>query len=152
LQKVVDVMPPRQSTLIRAAALYPRSDIPWTGLPDGSHQISVTGRPFGDSYLYALSGKYIEPEEPDRMGGRFALRPASGVADGKIDCVSGSLGGELLLNSYGGGAIVDSLASILHQTRGDLRSPWDKEPGQFNHHDEIALARFKTDFPALSAK
>jgi hypothetical protein len=36
LQKVVDQLPPRESTLIRAAELYSKTDIPWEALPDGT--------------------------------------------------------------------------------------------------------------------
>src|SRR5208337_3687402 len=45
LQDVLGLLPPRQSTMIRAAALYSKQDIPWRDQPDGTHEILVTGRP-----------------------------------------------------------------------------------------------------------
>ncbi len=145
-------MPPRQSTLIRAAALYSRHDIPWGDLPDGTHQISVAGRPDGDhAYYYSLTRKFESPEEPARLAGMFALRPAGDAQGGRLSSVVGALGGELVLDTYGGGGAVDSAAAAMREVRGDLRTPWDTAPGTFNHHDEAALARFRRDMPALAA-
>jgi hypothetical protein len=152
LQKVIDEMPPRQSTLIRAAALYSRDDIPWTDLPGAVHQISVAGRLDGANYLYTLTPHYFSPEVPGRMGGFFALKPVGGSADGNVHTVTGQLGGEVLLDSYGGGALIDVVGAILRQIRGDLRPPWDTAPGRFNRHDQASLARFHRDMPALAAK
>jgi hypothetical protein len=152
LQKVIDAMPPRQSTLIRAAALYARADIPWTVLPDGIRRISVAGRPDDTHYLYTLTQKYAGPEEPARMAGMFALQPSLDWPGAGASSVIGELSGELLLDTYGGGAIVDSGAAILREVRGDLRPPWDTAPGQFNHHDQAALARLRRDMPTVAAR
>ncbi len=152
LQKVVDQLPPRQSTLIRAAALYSRDDIPWSKLDDGSHLIAVEGRPDGNDFSYALVPKYAPPEEPERMSGVFALRPAALSPDAGAGSVIGSLGGELMMDTWGAEAAVDSAAVGLRQVRGDLQAPWDAAAGQFNHHDEAALARLHRDMPMLAAR
>ena len=151
LQKVIDVMPPRQSTMIRAAALYSRDDIPWSASRDATHEIAVAGRPDGTNYQFSLSPRYVSPEEPERMAGMFALTPVTDSRDGGTQSVIGTLGGELLIDTYGGGAIVDMTAAMLREVRGDLKPPWDTVEGGFNHHDEAALARFSRDMPALAA-
>src|SRR5258707_5529637 len=71
LQKVVDEMPPRQSTMIRAAALYSKPEIPWHEKSDGTHQICVTGQPDDADYLYTLVQQWSSPEEPARFEGIF---------------------------------------------------------------------------------
>ena len=55
LHDVLDQLPPRQSTMIRAAALYSKPEIPWLDLHDGTHEICVSGRPDDGEYLYALA-------------------------------------------------------------------------------------------------
>jgi hypothetical protein len=152
LQKVVDQLPPRQSTLIRAAALYSRPDIPWSKLSDGTHLIAVDGRPDGSDFSYTLAAKYSSPEEPERMAGVFALRPAAQSPNAAVGSVIGSLGGELMMDTYGAEAAVDSAAVGLREVHGDLKPPWDTAPGKFNHHDAAALARFHRDMPALAAR
>jgi hypothetical protein len=152
LEKVVDQLPPRQSTLIRAAALYSRDDIPWNRLKDGTHLIAVEGRPDGNDFRYSLAKTYTAPEEPQRMSGVFALRPPAESADAAPGSVIGSLGGELEIDTYGGGAALDSVAAGLREVRGDLKPAWDSAPGKFNHHDEAALARFHRDMPQLAAQ
>jgi hypothetical protein len=152
LEKVVDQLPPRQSTLIRAAALYSRADIPWSKLDDGTHLIAVEGRPDGGEFLYTLVPRYSPPEESQRMAGMFALRPAAESAGAGAGSVIGMLGGELMMNTWGGDAGVDSAAVGLRQVHGDIKPPWDAAAGQFNHHDAAALTRFHRDMPTLAAR
>lgn len=151
LQHVVDLMPPRQSTMIRAAALYSNSQIPWSDRPDGTHEILVTGRPDDSDYLYSLVPKWSGPEEPDRFAGVFGLKPATGSPDG-VSSVNGTLAGELLIDTYGIGELVDAAADTLREVHGDLKPPWDSKPGKFNHHDAAALDRFHREMPHLAEK
>jgi hypothetical protein len=73
LQKVVEELPPRNSTLIRAAALYSKPEVPWSRKPDGTHQISVDGEPRGGDFFYTLSKDYHSPDEPACFSGLFGL-------------------------------------------------------------------------------
>jgi hypothetical protein len=152
LQKVVDELPPRQSTLIRAAALYSKPEVPWSDKPDGTHQISVAGEPRGADYLYTLASEYRSPEEPARFSGVFGLKPGPGSTPTKISSVTGTLAGELMVDTYGIGALVDAVAAILREIYGDLKPPWDSAPGSFNRHDKAALDRFHRQMPHLAAK
>src|SRR5260370_8488746 len=97
LQHVVDLLPPRQSTLIRAAALYSKPDIPWRDKPDGTHQICVAGQPDGADYLYTLMQQWRSPEEPAGFSGVFGLKPSDGSVPGNISSVNGTLAGELMI-------------------------------------------------------
>lgn len=152
LQDVIDKLPPRQSTMIRAAALYSKSDVPWTERPDGTHQISVVGRPLEAEYLYALTSKYRSPEEPARFSGRLALKPAPGSTESSISAVTGTLAGELLIDTYGIGSAVDAAAATLREAYGDLKPPWDTVPGAYNSHDRAAMEKFHRQMPHLAAK
>jgi hypothetical protein len=152
LQQVLDLVPPRQSTLIRAVALYSQENIPWISLKDGTHEICVNGGPRTTDYYYALARSCSSPEEAERFSGVLAIKPAPGTENGDFSSVVGELGGELLMDTYGGGEFVDTLAGIIRETRGDLIAPWDFMPGQFNHHDRAALDRFKRDMPQFSAR
>lgn len=152
LQKVINELPPRQSTLIRAAALYSRTDIAWNELPGGIHQISVAGEPAGSDYRYVLTHKYARPEAPMHMAGAFTLKPAPGASDGDVKSVVGGLGGELVTNTYGAGAMVDAMSELLRQIHGNLQPPWDTEPGKFNQHDRELLARMNRQMPAFTAR
>ncbi|HYL59506.1 MAG TPA: hypothetical protein VEU51_11580 [Candidatus Acidoferrales bacterium] len=152
LQDVVDKMPPRQSTMIRAAALYSKPGIPWTDHPDGTHLIAVAGRPLDDDYLYDLTPEYRSPEEPARFSGVFGLKPAPGSSEASIKAVTGTLAGELLIDTYGIGAAVDAAAATLREAYGDLHPPWDTAPGAFNTHDRAAMSRFHRQMPHLAAK
>jgi hypothetical protein len=152
LQKVVDQLPPRQSTLIRAAALYSRDDIAWNQLPGGVHQISVSGQPSGAYYMYSLTHKYVAPEAPTHMAGAFTLKPNGKSPAGDITSVIGALGGELVMDTYGAGSMVDAGSAMLREVHGDLRAPWDTAPGEFNRHDRAALRRFRKQMPAFSAR
>src|SRR5262249_4915532 len=147
LDKIVEQLPPRQSTLIRAASLYSRDDIAWNILPEGVRQISVSGAPDGASYRYRLTKKYTSPEVPTDMSGAFTLKPSPESVDHGGRAVDAALGGEILMDTYGAGAAVDFGSSALRQVRGDLQAPWDTVPGEFNHHDRAALARLHEQMP-----
>lgn len=152
VRKLLDKLPPRQATLIRAASLYSRNDIAWTELPEKAHRVSVIGRPQQESYLYELASKYQTPELPFHMAGAFTLTPVSGSVDGDIRAVEGQVGGDLLTDTYGAGGGLAFLAALLRFIHGDLRAPWDTQPGVFNHHDRAILDRFHKDLPNFSAK
>jgi hypothetical protein len=151
LTGVVEKMPPRESTLIRASALYSQTDIPWQQLKDGAHQISVAGAPRSAVYLYQLTNKYVSPQSPGHLAGQFTVTPVP-RPDAETSSVTGALGGELLMNTYPASAAVDLAAAALTQIHGNLKAPWDTAPGQFNDHDRAALARFHREMPALAAK
>ncbi len=146
LQDVLDKLPPRQSTLIRAAQLYSSDDVPWTKRPPDVHQITVRGTPDGAKYRYSLEPAFDTPDRPDDFSGMFALWPAD-AADSQPSSVIADLSGRLTLDTYGIGAIVDSDAALVREVYGDLRPPWDSSFGAFNHHDSAALARFRRDLP-----
>jgi hypothetical protein len=152
LQKVVDELPPRQSTLIRAAALYSKPEVPWTGKPDGTHQISVAGEPRGGDFFYTLSKDYHSPEEPTHFSGLFGLKPPQGSTPTNVSSVTGKLAGELMIDTYGIGGLVDTTAAFFRETYGDLLPPWDAAPGSFNHHDKAAMDRFHRQMPHFAAK
>ena len=152
LQKVVDELPPRESTLIRAAALYSKPEVPWTDKPDGTHQISVAGEPRGADFFYTLVNDYHAPEEPSHFSGVFALKPSPGSTPANVSSVTGTLGGELMVDTYGIGGLVDTAAAILRELYGDLKPPWDSAAGAFNRHDQAALDRFHRQMPHLAAK
>jgi hypothetical protein len=152
VRKLLDQLPPRQATLIRATSLYSRKDIAWTELPEKAHRVSVIGRPQQESYLYELATKYQTPELPFHMAGAFTLTPVSGPVDGAIRAVEGQVGGDLLTDTYGASGGLAFLAALLRFIHGDLRAPWDTQPGVFNHHDRAILERFHRDLPNFSAK
>jgi hypothetical protein len=152
VRKILDQLPPRQATLIRAASLYSRKDIPWNELPNNARQVSVTGRPEAETYLYELAGKYQSPETPQHMAGAFTLRPSPDSPDGTLRAVDGQVGGELLMDTYGASGGLAFLADLLRFAHGDLQPPWDTEPGRFNHHDRAVLDRFHRDLPNFSAR
>lgn len=152
LAPVIDEMPPRQSTMIRAAALYARRSIPWDAQPDGTHQISVAGGPRAADYLYQLTSRYRSPEASEHFSGRWALQPADGSTASTPASVIGTLGGELLIDTYDLGALVDVLAAVLAECYGDLRPPWDAAPGVFNQHDRAILDRLHREMPRVAAK
>jgi hypothetical protein len=151
LTALVEKMPPRESTLIRASALYSQPDIPWQSLKDGAHQIAVTGAPKSGDYFYKLSDKYVSPESPEHMAGQFTITPVPASQTG-TSSVEGLLGGELLMDTYPASAAVDLAADALRQIHGDLKAPWDTAPGEFNQHDRAAMARFHREMPAFAAK
>ncbi|WP_425159441.1 hypothetical protein [Candidatus Binatus sp.] len=152
LQHVIDLLPPRQSTLIRAAALYSNSEVPWHDQADGTHQICVAGQPDSADYLYTLVQQWRSPEEPARFSGIFSLKPAADSAPANVSSVTGTLAGELMIDTYGLGELVDLLGDTLREFHGDLKPPWDSAAGKFNHHDRAAMDRFHRQMPHLAAK
>jgi len=138
--------------MIRAAALYSKQDIPWREKPDGTHQICVTGQPDDADYLYTLADQWHTPEESARFAGIFGLKPAGDSTPDDVSSVTGTLGGELLIDTYGLGALVDTFADMLREFHGDLKPPWDTKPGVYNHHDRAAMDRFHRQMPHLAAK
>ena len=138
--------------MIRAAALYSKPEIPWHNQPDGTHQICVAGQPDGADFLYTLVNQWHSPEEPARFSGIFGLKPSGDSKPDDISSVNGTLGGELMIDTYGLGALVDAMADTLREFHGDLKPPWDVAPGKFNHHDRAGLDRFHRQMPHLAAK
>ena len=57
-----------------------------------------------------------------------------------------------MIDTYGLGGLVDTLADILRELHGDLKPPWDSAPGTFNHHDRAGMDRFHRQMPHLAAK
>jgi hypothetical protein len=57
-----------------------------------------------------------------------------------------------MIDTYGLGALVDSIADMLREFHGDLKPPWDSAPGAFNRHDRAAMERFHRQMPHLAAK
>ena len=152
LEDVLVYLPPRQSTMIRAAALYSKPEIPWRDGPGGTHQICVAGRPDDTNYLYSLVDAWRSPEEPARFSGVFGLKPATDSTPDNISSVTGTLAGELMIDTYGIGALIDAFADLLREFHGDLKAPWDSAPGAFDHHDRAAMDRFHRQMPHLAAK
>jgi hypothetical protein len=152
LQDVLNYLPPRQSTMIRAAALYSKTQIPWRDGPDRTHRIFVAGRPDHADYLYTLAQQWRSPEEPARFSGVFSLKPSTDSTPDNVSSVTGTLAGELMIDTYDIGALIDAFADGLREVHGDLKPPWDSAPGAFNHHDRAALDRFHRQMPHLAAK
>ncbi len=88
------------------------------------------------------------------MEAYFALKPPPGVADtsASLRSVIGTFGGEMKTDTFGFGAIIDSLAQMLAEVYGDLAPPWDTAPGIYNDHDVASRARFRRDLPTLDDK
>ncbi len=152
VRKVLDQLPPRQGTIIRAASLYSRDDISWNELANRARQISVAGGPTESDYLYVLTPRYASPEIPEHMAGAFTLSPSSLSSDGKIRGVDGVVSGEFLMDTFGAGTGIDFAAALLRYFHGDLKPPWDTAPGAFNHHDSAALSRFHAELPHFSQR
>ena len=153
LEHLFDKIPPRNSTLIRAASIYSRADIPWTET-NGTHQICAEGYPSGEKFYATTSPSCKKPDQPFRLGAYFALKPPSGVAraSSTLSSVIGTFGGEMKTDTFGLGAIVDSVAQMLTEVYGDLAPPWDTAPGAYNRHDGAARERFRRDLPTLDDK
>jgi hypothetical protein len=99
-----------------------------------------------------LTNEYRSPEESQRFSGVFALKPAAHPSSTGGSSVVGTLAGEVMINTYGVGALVDLAAATLRESYGDLKAPWDITPGAFNHHDRAAMDRFHRQMPHLAAK
>lgn len=153
LEALTDKIPARQSTMIRAASYYSRTDIPWRKLSDGTREVCVEGYPSGANLYLTTAPECAKPNEPFRLGGFFALKPPPGVkAVQPLSSVIGTFGGELQTNTFGLGALVDAVASGINETYGDMRPRWDTERGIYNHHDVASRDRFRRDLPTLDEK
>ncbi len=153
LEHLFDKIPPRNSTLIRAASVYSRADIPWTEV-DGTHQICAEGYPSGENFYVTTSPSCAKPEQLFRLGAYFALKPPPGVAhtSSSISSVIGTFGGQMKTDTFGLAAVVDSVAQMLPEIYGDLAPPWDTAPGAYNHHDVASRERFRRDMPTVDDK
>jgi hypothetical protein len=153
LEHLFDLIPPRNSTLIRAASEYGRGDLPWTIEADGTHELCVEGYPNENSFFITMSPKCVKPEDVFRLGAYFALKPAANsLAGASVPSVIGSFGGEFKTNTFGFGAMVDAVASLLTETYGDLTPPWDTAPGKYNQHDIASRNRFRRELPTVDDK
>jgi hypothetical protein len=153
LQAVVDRLPPRQSTLIRAPALYSSDTIPWSQRPPDQRYIAVSGRPRSTDYLYSRSPVFSTPETAGDFAGVFSLRPTAPLRDGtRPPSVIGELGGQIRLDTFSAAEAVDVGAAILRETYGDLAPPWDIAAGAYNQHDRAAMSRLQRDMPALAER
>ncbi len=153
LQDLFGKIPPRNSTLIRAASLYSDADIPWNEL-DGKHQLCAQGYPHGENLYVTTSPSCENPKRPFWLGAYFALKPPPELArsSSSLSSVIATFGGEISTDTFGFGAIVDSVAQILTAVYGTLAPPWDTAPGIYNRHDDAARERFRRDLPALDDK
>jgi hypothetical protein len=152
VRKMLDQLPPRQATVIRAASLYSRNDIAWNDLSNGVRGVSVSGQPEAETYLYDLTSKYQSPEIPEHMAGAFTLAPSPNSVDGSARAVDGQIGGEILLDTYGASGALAFTADLLRFAHGDLKPPWDTEPGIYNHHDRAFHDWFHDELPTFSAR
>ncbi len=156
LERLIELMPPRESTLIRAAALYANPAIPWQREADGTHAIAIDGRERDGAFVFSLVPTYAEPAAPFDFAGLFALTPsASGASLSSRSMpltLIGRLAGDASLESFGLGALINASALSLREIYGDLEQPWDKRQGEFNGHDRALLARLKANAPKFSAR
>ena len=150
LRKVTDSMPPRAATLLLAASLYARNDIPWRHDLDGAHSIMVAGAPDGPNYLFALAPPEPQPIQASQFLSSFTLRPIAD--DATPSSVLGELAAKLRLDGYDPHSYVDLPAAMLRECFGDLKAPWDIAPGEYNHHDRAALARLRRDMPTFYSR
>ncbi len=153
LKDLFDKIPPRNSTLIRAASEYRRTDLPWTVRADGTHELCAEGYP-SDTRLYVTtSAQCRKPDSPFHLGAYFALKPTPDARDASaLRSVIGTFGGELRSDTFGFGAIIDMVARMITQVYGDLEPPWDTVAGSYNHHDVASRDRFRRDFPTVDDK
>jgi len=151
IDPMLDHLSPRQSTLIRAAALYSDSDVPWIVQPGGIHQICITGEPRGADYYYSLAHACDVQAPMDHFLGTFSLKPIVAGNDGKISSVIGNIGGQMTVDTVGLGGVIDAGAATLRYDHGDLKAPWDTVAGEFNHHDRAALELFHRQTPHIAA-
>jgi hypothetical protein len=156
LDQLVAQLPPRESTLVRAAVLYADSSIPWNREANATHAIIVNGRTQGKAFVFTLAPAYQEPVAPFNFVGMFALSPSasrvplSGYSTPLT--LIGRLAGDTTIQGFGAAAIVDAWAIGLREIYGDLEAPWDTRPGQFNRHDRAILNRLKANAPTFSAR
>ncbi|MBV8454935.1 MAG: hypothetical protein JOZ29_22090, partial [Deltaproteobacteria bacterium] len=156
LEHVIDQMPPRASTLIRAGALYANSGILWKRQADLVHEIAVTGRPDNSDFAFSIVPDYAQPVAPFNFAGVFAvtpIEPLSPDTSGLIPHnVLGRLVADVSLENFGAAAMMDVAAMSLRETHGDQNRLWDVRQGEFNSHDRGALVRLRRDAPKLSER
>lgn len=154
LDRLLDKIPPRNSTLIRAASEYSREDLPWTINADGTRKLCAEGYPRGADFYVTTSPSCKNPQRPLELGAYFALKPPPGVARTSSTMASaiGTFGGEIKTDTFGFGAVVDSIAEALSGVYGDLAPPWDTVTGVYNLHDIASRDRFRRDMPTVDDK
>ena len=152
LSVLLDQIPPRNSTLIRAASEYSRADIPWKEINE-THELCAEGYPDGAKF-YVTSSSCEIPAKPFRLDAYFALKPAANVAPASKsrNSVIASFGGQIRTDTFGFGAVVDAVADALTEVYGDFAPPWDTGAGVYNHHDVAARERFRREMPTLDDK
>ena len=153
LDQLLDKIPPRNSTLIRAASEYSRTDLPWTEI-NGTRELCAEGYPKGENFYVTTSPSCKDPDQPYRLEAYFALKPPPGLARTatSMSSVIGTFGGEIRTDTFGFGAIVDSITQMLTSIYGDLAPPWDTAPGAYNHHDVASRERFRREMPTVDDK
>ncbi|HLH77893.1 MAG TPA: hypothetical protein VKV28_13910 [Candidatus Binataceae bacterium] len=149
LMLVEDSLPARQSTLLRAAALYADPKVRWQLMVPDTHYISARGYPEGTDFLYDIAPNPGPPRQPREYTGTFALTPATPVIDGMPDSVIARLEGALYLSDFNPTQALTVIAGALREIYGRLTPPWDSAPGVFNDHDRAAMARLGRDLPTL---
>lgn len=152
LAQVQDSLPARQSTLLRAAALYADPKVRWQLQPPDVHYISAQGHPVGADFLYDLAPNAALPQKPGEYTGIFALTPAAPVIDGMPASVIARLEGALYLGHFKPPQALAAIAGAMREIYGSLTPPWDHSPGAFNYHDRAAMARLGRDMPTLHAE
>jgi len=143
-------LPPRQTTLIRAAELYADSSIPWQTQAPDVHFIAVEGRPTRDEYRYDLTTELKPPAHLGDFSSRFSLQPTQAGSDGRPASVIARLQGSIIVGSFSPDQALSVAAAALREIFGTLAPPWDTKAGDFNEHDRAALSRVARDMPALS--
>ncbi len=153
LDQVLEKLPPRNSTLIRAASMYSRDDIPWIE-HEATHQLCAEGYPVEGKFFVTVAPSCKDPEQRFRLGAYFALKPPARVRDASasVSSVIATFGGEMKTDTFGFGALVDTVAQSVAEVYGSLAPPWDTAPGVYNHHDDVARDRFRHELPALDEK
>jgi hypothetical protein len=153
LEQLFEKIPPRNSTLIRAASEYSRPQIPWTKV-NGTHELCAEGYPVDETFYVTTSPSCAQAEQPFRLSAYFALKPPPGIPSTaeSLASVIGTFGGEIKTDTFGFGALVDALSQSATELYGDFAPPWDAAPGAYNHHDAAARARFRRDLPNLDEK
>jgi hypothetical protein len=153
LKHALQRIPPPESAMIDAAALYADPGIPWTQQA-GGHAIFVSGREHKADFLFSLAGAYAPTIEPFSFAGEFGLKPSLPRAEETTRSVPtsviGRLEGDTSLPSFGASALVDASALALKEIYGDFEEPWDHRQGEFNRHDKALLARLKFNAPKFS--
>lgn len=156
LEHVINQIPPRASTLIRAGALYADWEISWKRAAGSVHEIAVTGRPDNGDFAFSIVPEYAQPIAPFNFAGVFAVAPIEPLSPGARDSIPHNVLGRLVadvsLENFGAAALIDVAAMSLRETHGDQERLWDVRQGEFNSHDRRALARLRRDAPKLSER